>query len=132
MLRLADWFLILFHTSLVLFNAIGWIWRKTRPWHLATLAATAFSWFILGIWFGQGYCLCTDIHWRVREALGQPIHDKGYIQFLVHSLTGWQPDAHLTETVTATVFAVSVVLSVVLNIRDTLQNRRKRIRASAT
>jgi len=131
MLRFADWFLIVFHTALILFNCLGWIWARTRRWHLATLAATAASWFILGIWFGTGYCLCTDIHWRVRAALGEPIQDKGYIQFLVHSLTGWQPNAHLTETVAASVFAISVVLSISLNVRD-LRARVKRNQTLAT
>ena len=124
LLHLADIGLILFHSALVLFNCTGWAWRRTRRLHLLALALTALSWFLLGLWFGQGYCVCTDLHWRVRAALGEPVQDTTYIQFLVRELTGWRPEAGLVTTLTGTVFAVSVVLSVSLNLRDTVLLRR--------
>ena len=123
LLALADYALFLFHTSLVLFNCTGWIWRRTRRWHLATLAATATSWVILGIWFGPGYCVCTDLHWRVRAALGQHVTEQTYIQYLVARLTGWVPPVDLATSVTAAVFAFAVVLSLLLNKRDLSQAR---------
>jgi hypothetical protein len=124
LLILADWALFAFHTVLVLFNCTGWIWERTRPLHLLCLCATAASWFILGIWFGTGYCLCTDLHWRVRIALGEHPSERTYIQYLVARLTGWTPDAVVTSDVTATVFVVVLVLSLVLNLRD---RRRRRL-----
>jgi len=39
--------------------------------HRASLLLTAFSWFVLGIWYGWGYCVCTDWHYMVlRDELG--------------------------------------------------------------
>ena len=118
LLHVADISLFVFHTALVLFNCLGWIWARTRRWHLGTLGATAASWFILGIWFGPGYCLCTDLHWRVRTALGEKITEQGYIQYLVARLTGWRPDAQFASNVTAAIFVVVLILSVWLNVRD--------------
>jgi hypothetical protein len=117
-LRLADYALFAFHTVLVLFNCTGWIWRRTRRLHLVTLSLTALSWGLLGIWLGFGYCLCTDLHWRVRAALGEPVVEKTYIQLLVHKLTGWLPDADLASNVSLGVFLVALTLSVALNLRD--------------
>ena len=53
-----------FHTAWIAFNCVGWIWRRTRPWQLATVSLTALSWFGLGVWYGWGYCPCTDWHGR--------------------------------------------------------------------
>ncbi|HTQ08573.1 MAG TPA: DUF2784 domain-containing protein [Fimbriimonadaceae bacterium] len=123
-LHVADIGLIVFHTALVAFNCVGWVWRKTRPWHLATMSAVLFSWLILGIWFGFGYCLCTDLHWRVREALGQHVTEQTYIQYLIERLTGWRPDADLASNATAAVFVIAFVLSIGLNLRDRKALRR--------
>lgn len=126
-LHIADYGLIFFHTALVLFNCLGWIWSKTRRWNLICLAATAASWFLLGLWFGTGYCICTRWHWEVRAALGNPVTDDTYIQFLVRALSGWKPDANLVRTWTGAVFAVSVVMSLGLNWRDYRRRRPERI-----
>ncbi|HNW29592.1 MAG TPA: DUF2784 family protein, partial [Spirochaetota bacterium] len=47
MLQFLDYFFLVFHTVFTLFNMTGWIWKKTRKVHLATIAAKAFSWFII-------------------------------------------------------------------------------------
>ncbi len=86
---------------------------------------TAGSWFILGIWYGWGYCLCTDWHWQVREQMG--IHDRSdsYIHFLFLKLTGIDFDPVLVEKLTLIIFAVCFIFSVWLNIRD--RQRHKKI-----
>ena len=124
MLAALNIFFFAFHTSLVLFNTFGWIWKATRRWNLATLLATSFSWFVMGAWKGIiGYCLCTDWHMQVRRALG--IHDTAqtYIQLMAQTLTGHIPPLGVTTSVTAAVFAVSVVVSISLNLRDFRANR---------
>lgn len=79
---------------------------------------TAGSWFILGIWFGWGYCLCTDWHWQIREAMG--IHDRSdsYIHFLLNKLTHLEIDPKLVEKATLIIFLLCFVLSIWLNIKD--------------
>lgn len=107
-----------FHTALILFNVLGWIPRKTRPWNLATLLLTLFSWTVMGLWFGKGYCVCTDLHWRVRAAMGIHDHADSYLVLLVRLLTGWDPPVVLVNNVAAAVFAFSLVASVALNVHD--------------
>lgn len=38
-----------FHTIWIGFNCVGWLWRRTRRRHLATVCLTTLSWFGLGI-----------------------------------------------------------------------------------
>ncbi len=76
-------FFFVFHTVWTLFNMTGWMFRPTRRLHLVTLTLTALSWFVLGIWYGWGYCLCTDWHWQVRRELGFRDESNSYIHFLV-------------------------------------------------
>lgn len=120
-----DIFFFVFHTSFTLFNCLGWIWKKTRPWNLFTLILTAFSWFFLGIWFGWGYCLCTDWHWGVRQKLGYHDESVSYIHFLILKLTGVNLDPGLVDACTVSIFMLSFVLSLWLNIRDTRNNKTK-------
>jgi Protein of Unknown function (DUF2784) len=113
-----NYFFFSFHTALILFNSFGWIFRKTRKWNLISLLITAFSWFGLGIWYGWGYCFCTDWHWQVRVRLGYHDNVNSYTQFLALKLTGVNFDPHLVDTVTAAVFFISLILSVLFNLRD--------------
>ena len=83
MLKLLDFFFILFHTCLVFFNLFGWICRKTRVWNLITLLLTGGSWFILGIFYGIGYCPFTDWHFRVLEKMGETNLPASYIEYIV-------------------------------------------------
>jgi hypothetical protein len=118
-------FFFAFHTALTLFNVIGWGLRRTRKLHLFTMLLTALSWFVLGIWYGWGYCVCTDWHWRVREALGKSDKSHSYIHFLLLKLTGIDVDPGIVDTVTLFVFLTTFILSVWLNIRDYRKYRQK-------
>ncbi len=124
-LMFLDYFFLIFHGVFVVFNVLGWIWRSTRRLHIITIALTLFSWLVLGIWYGFGYCFCTDWHWQVRSLLGNPPHHYSYIQFLVEEITGVNPPRQLTYDVTMISFAVIVFLSVVMNIADLLRRRRR-------
>ena len=72
LLKILNLFFFGFHTVLILFNIFGWLIPRWRLANLITLSLTAFSWFVLGIWYGWGYCFCTDWHWQIREMLGLP------------------------------------------------------------
>jgi hypothetical protein len=109
-------FLIL-HTSWVLFVCIGWIWKRTRFWHLLAVAITAVSWFGLGIWYGWGYCLSTDWHWRVREQLGYP-DDHSYIHLLTLEITRIDLSPALADAIAGGTFVAATLLSIGLNARQ--------------
>jgi len=125
MYQFLNYFFFVFHTAFTLFNCFGWIFRSTRKWNLVTLLLTAFSWFILGIWYGWGYCFCTDWHWKVREHLGYSDESDSYIHFLVLKLTGINFPPKLVETVTLAVFVCSFVVSIVLNVMDYRTNKSR-------
>jgi hypothetical protein len=123
-LKLLDMFFLVFHSLFTIFNMTGWIWKKTRKLHLATMLLTAGSWFILGIWYGWGYCFCTDWHWQVREAMGRPIRSDSYIHFLILEITGINLPPHLVDTITFAVFIACAVFSLTLNLKDAVMKRR--------
>lgn len=122
--QLLNIFFFVFHTVLMLFNCFGWVWKKTRLWNLVTLLLTAGSWFIIGIWYGWGYCFCTDWHWTIREKMGLFDQSNSYVHFLLLKLTGINFRKDLVDTVTLIVFFVALGLSSWLNIVDYRKNRQ--------
>ena len=101
----------------------GWIWRKTRLPHLILLASTFFSWFILGIWYGFGYCPCTDWHFQVRMKLGDFDLPYSYIKFCIDSLTGLEVNAKLVEMFTLIFLVLALIASIFVNIKDWIKKR---------
>ena len=118
-------FFFIFHTVFTLFNMTGWVFPKTRKLHLITISLTAFSWFVLGIWYGWGYCFCTDWHWEIREKLGYHDHYNSYIHFLLFKLTGLKLSPQLVENGALIIFLLCFALSIGLNIRSHYQRERK-------
>jgi hypothetical protein len=106
-----------FHSAWIVFNCVGWAWKRTRPWHLGTIALTAAAWFGLGAWYGWGYCPSTDWHWRVRERLGYD-DPPSYIQVLVSTVAGLDIEATLADFVAVATLLVASALTIALNIRD--------------
>jgi hypothetical protein len=106
-----------FHTSWIAFNCLGWMWRRTRPWQVATVSLTALSWFGLGLWYGWGYCPCTDWHWQVRARLGFD-DPRSYIQLLSRELTGIEVGLGTANAVAVVALAAAAFLGVALSLRD--------------
>lgn len=102
---------------MIVFNLFGWLWRKTRRANLLALLLTAFSWFILGIWYGFGYCFCTDWHYRVRLELGHYDMPPSYVKFLIDSLTGLDINTGLVDALTLTLFLLALTASIITNIK---------------
>lgn len=88
MLRILDLFFSFLHIAFTLFNLVGWIWKRTRRIHLVTMGLTTASWFILGIWFGWGYCFLTDWQWDVKRKLGETNLPSSFIKYFVDKLFG--------------------------------------------
>ncbi len=88
MLSLLNILFFVGHNALILFNMFGWAWQRTRKLHLATLAATLFSWIVMGAWYGWGYCLCTDWHFQIRRGLGIYDSESSYTELLFNQIPG--------------------------------------------
>jgi hypothetical protein len=117
-------FFFVFHSAVIIFNLFGWIWKKTRLANLIVILLTAFSWTILGIWYGFGFCPCTEWHWQVRIKLGYFDMPSSYTKFLIDSLTGLDVKETLVDTLAVTLLALALVASVVMNVRDWKRKRK--------
>jgi hypothetical protein len=122
--RLLDWFFLLFHLGVVLFNLFGWICPRTRKWNLALLLLTGGSWFLLGIFYGTGYCPLTDWHWHVLEKLGRSDMPDSYMKYILRRATGADLNDRLVDISTAAGFFVALACSLTLNIADYRRKRR--------
>lgn len=110
-----DMLLTIVHLSIVLFNLFGWIPKRTRKAHLVSLTLTAASWFILGIWYGVGYCPITEWQWRVKEQLGEKNLPNNFIEYYLEKITGYDLCSSFVGTLIIICFAVAVVLSLHVN-----------------
>ena len=119
-----DKFFFVFHSALIILILFGWIWRKTRLANLIVVLFTAFSWTVLGIWYGFGYCPFTDWHWQVRMRLGHSNMPSSYTKFLVDSLTGLDVSERLVDTLAVLLLAAALVASVLTNVKDWRRRRK--------
>lgn len=99
--KFLDLFFLVFHLLLVMFVLTGWIWNKTRPWHLAVVLLTLASWFILGLRYGIGYCPLTDWHFQVLRELGKTNLPSSYISYIISRFTGMAVPEKLVDIITA-------------------------------
>ena len=111
-------FFFVFHSTVIVFNLLGWIWRKTRLANLIVILLTFLSWFVLGIWYGFGYCPSTEWHWLVRRKLGYTDLPSTYTKFLIDSLTGWDVNPELVKILTVLLLALALFASIWTNIRS--------------
>ncbi|TPV35636.1 DUF2784 domain-containing protein [Paucihalobacter ruber] len=114
-LHVLNYFFFGFHTVLIVFNLFGWLYPKTRKLHLYSLLITLFSWGVLGIWYGFGYCFLTDWHYQVLRELGETGMPNSYIAFLIEKLTGWLPEARLVNTIIIVLTVMAFIGSVWVN-----------------
>ena len=112
-----DWFFMIIHPALILFNITGWIWKKTRKANLILLLITGGSWLILGIWYGIGYCPLTDWHFGVLRKLTTEDLPHSYIKYLADRMTGWKLDETLINYLTASFYFLALICSLIINIR---------------
>jgi hypothetical protein len=117
--HILDIFFVIFHSSLVIFNLFGWIWKKTRVWNLITLLLTGASWLFLGLIVGTlGYCPLTDWHFNILEKLGVTDLPNSYMKYLADRITGLDFNAALVDKITLYSFLGALIISLFLNIRE--------------
>ena len=123
--NLLDIFFVLFHTSLILFNLFGWIWKKTRLLNLFTLSITGASWLFLGLIVGVlGYCPLTDWHFRILYKLGKTDLPESYVKYLFDRLTGLNVNPSLVDNITLYAFLLALMISAYFNLRDRLKSKK--------
>jgi hypothetical protein len=113
--RLLDIFLTVLHLIIIGFNLFGWIWKPLRKAHLVCIVITAACWFILGIWFGIGYCPVTDWQWHIKGQLGEHNLPASFITYYADKIIGKQIDETLVSNITAISFFLAAGISVYVN-----------------
>ena len=114
-LHFVDYFFLSFHTSLIAFNLVGWIFTQTRKTTLYTLICTGLSWFALGLFRGIGYCPITDWHCDVLHKLGQWNLPESYIQYLLLRLFKCEIGLKTADTLALCFYFAALSLSVIAN-----------------
>lgn len=125
-LPILDSFYTLLHLLIIGFNLVGWAWPATRRWHLYGVLLTAASWFLLGIWYGIGYCPITDWQWEVKTRLGEHNLPNSFIKYQLDKLMGIESDPVWIDTITAVSFGVVFFVALYLNFRKTPMRSRIR------
>jgi hypothetical protein len=123
MLLFLDILLTVVHLALIVFNLAGWTWPATRRIHLVALLVTAASWFILGIWYGMGYCPLTDWHWNIKEQRGETNLPASFVKYIGDKVSGQDIDPSVVDTVTVSCLVFALLASLFVNIRDWLRKR---------
>ncbi|HVK97020.1 MAG TPA: DUF2784 domain-containing protein, partial [Flavisolibacter sp.] len=112
MLRLYDIFLTVIHLSIIVFNLFGWMPKRTRRANFFSLIITAFSWLVLGIWYGIGYCPFTDWQWDVKTRLGETNLPDNFVEYYAEKITGHDFDPEFISTIITLSFLLAVIISV--------------------
>ena len=114
---LLDLFFTFLHIAIIGFNMLGWIWPRTRRAHFICVMLTLFSWLILGMWFGIGYCPVTDWQWQIKEHLGETELPNSFIKYFADKITGRNISSDFVDTFTAVGFGFAVVMALYLRVR---------------
>jgi hypothetical protein len=115
MLQFLDAFFTLLHVIIIAINLFGWIPPATRRFHFIFIIVTAFCWFILGIWFGMGYCPITDWQWRVKEQLGERNLPASFITYYINKISHSNFSDSFINLFTLIFFIAAALLSVYFN-----------------
>lgn len=121
--KFLDKFLVFLHTFFILFNLFGWIWKRTRKLNLISLLLVAFSWVILGIWYGIGYCPLTELHWHVKFIIGETNLPYSYIKYLVDFYFNTNSNPVVIDYITAISFICALSISIYLNLKSWINHR---------
>ncbi len=124
-LHVLDIFFVVFHSVFILFILFGWIYPKWRIFHLAAVLLTGISWFILGIFYGLGYCPLTDWHWSVLRQLERTDLTTAYVQYILDRLLGIQITPSFSDIITLLGWLAALIISVYLQYRKRRKKHKK-------
>jgi hypothetical protein len=104
----------LIHLAIIFFFMFGWLFDTLRLAHLILSFLILLSWCGLGIFFGFGYCLATDLQWKVKKRLNQEPSTEFYVKYMVDKVTGRDMNPSIINSITTYVFFGIFIISVIL------------------
>ncbi len=126
-LHLLDGLLTIVHLLIIGFNLFGWVWKKTRRLHFIFAMITPGSWFILGIWYGMGYCPVTDWQWNIKEKLGETNLPASFVEYYAERITGYDFTTSFIDLTTLVTFLSAIILSLYFNLFQRPEKEKKKI-----
>jgi hypothetical protein len=115
-LQILDFIFHILHIFIILFFLIGWVFPITRFAHFILAILMLISWYGLGIIYGYGYCLITDIQWKIKKVLGQQPHTEYYIKYLMDKITGLDTNPNKINKLTIyTYFAILIISTICIS-----------------
>ena len=111
------------HIFIISFVIVGWIFPSLRLAHLVLLLLTLGSWFILGLWFGPGYCPVTDWHWKIKTKLGEGRPSGTYIHLLLQNISTQKLSSATVDRITLISTVSITALSLALNVNTWLSSQ---------
>ena len=109
-----NYFFHFLHLSMMSFVLTGWMFPSLRFIHYLLLILILASWLGLGIKYGFGYCLITDVHWKVKEKLDQRPHTEYYVKYVCDKITGWNFNPRVIDGITTYSFFLVLAISTFL------------------
>ncbi len=116
MLKLLDLLFLWLHIVIILFNLFGWIWIRTRKWHFWLMIATIFSWLVLGLRYGLGYCFLTDWHWDIKRKLGETNLPNSFVKYFLDEYTPLNVSVQSVDVITGISFGLVVLIATYLKL----------------
>ena len=123
-LKLTDFLLFGIHILLISINMFGWIFIKTRKIQLVTILSTTFSWFVMGIWYGWGYCFLTDWEWSVKRDLGEYNLPHSFIHYLANNILRLNLNSGFLDNLTVVVFVFALIAGIVVNLKGYRKHKK--------
>ncbi len=108
-LHILDSLLFVFHNLVIFVNLFGWMIPYLVKTQRILISLTAFSWFVIGFFYGFGYCIVTDIHYQVLYRLGKTDLPNSYIKYLLDKILGTDLNALYVDIGTGIGFAIAVI-----------------------
>ena len=106
-----DIFYEILHILVVVVNLFFWWPRYTRTMHFYLINLTAFSWLVMGAYFGLGYCFLTDWHWEVKSKLNYQDLPNDFISYALLRYFNINWPEYVVNTITALCFVGCFVLA---------------------
>ena len=107
----------LVHLGIIFFFLFGWLWQKTLTAHFILSILILVSWCGLGLLYGFGYCLVTDIQWKIKKRMGDEPSTEYYIKYMLDKMTGLNTNPNTVNAITTYTFFIILVFSTALVIK---------------
>ena len=102
------------HLAIIFFFLFGWLAGKTLLAHFILSILILLSWCGLGIFYGFGYCLVTDIQWKIKKRMDEKPYTEYYIKYMIDKVTGFDTNPNTVNTVTQYSFFIILFISMFL------------------